>query len=152
MAGSSASAIRATLPERCGRGSRAPGPRHRHLHSDGRVLRHVEPDSHDVTLGQREHEGAAGRIGLDQAADIDVAACHDAVKRGDDLLISLLLAQHQQLGLLRLDGGVINPLRLLLSRIVQAIGVALLLGGPALPHQNRVATPSDPGQFTVRLG
>ncbi len=122
------------------------------LHSDGRVLRHVEPDPHDVALGQSEHEGAARRIGLDQAADIDVPLRHNAVERGDDLLIGLLLAQHQQLGLLRLDGGVINLFRLLLRRIGQAIGVALLLGGPALPHQNRVAAPSDPGQFTVRLG
>ena len=80
------------------------------------------------------------------------AASHDAIERGDDLLIGLLLAQHQQLGLLRLDGGVISLLCLLLSRIGQAIGVALLLGDPALPHQNRVAPPSDPGQFTGRLG
>ena len=91
-------------------------------------------------------------IGLDQAADIDVPLRHNAVERGDHLLISLLLAQHQQLGLLRLDGGVTNLFCLLLSRIVQAVGVALLLGGPALPHQNRVAAPSDPGQFAVRLG
>jgi hypothetical protein len=122
------------------------------LHSDRCVLRHVEPDPHDVALGQGEHEGAARCIGLDQAADIDVASGHDAGERGDDPLISLLLAQHQQLGLLRLDGRIISLFRLLLSRIVQAIGVALLLGGPALFHQNRVATPSDPSQFTVRLG
>jgi hypothetical protein len=79
-------------------------------------------------------------------------ATPDALPWGDNLLISLLLTQHEQLGLLRLDGGVTNLFRLLLSRIVEAVGVALLLGGPALPHQNRVATPSHPGQFPVCFG
>ena len=41
--------------------------------AEGLVLRHVKLDADHVALHQREHEGAAGRVGLHQAADIDIA-------------------------------------------------------------------------------
>jgi hypothetical protein len=50
-------------------------------------------DAHDIAVRYREHKGAARRIGLDQAADIDVALGDDTVERGDDPLISLLLLE-----------------------------------------------------------
>jgi hypothetical protein len=49
--------------------------------------RHEKLDAHDVAVRYREHKGAARRIGLDQAADIDVALGNDAVERSDDPLI-----------------------------------------------------------------
>src|SRR6266436_3807541 len=63
------------------------------------VLRnkHLRPD--DVALHDREHEGAAGRIGLDQAADVDIALGDDALERRHHALIGLLLLQDLQLGL-----------------------------------------------------
>ena len=56
-----------------------------------------------TSLHDGEHEGAAGGIGLHQAADIDVALGDDAVERSDHALIGLLLTQHLQLRLLRRD-------------------------------------------------
>jgi hypothetical protein len=61
---------------------------------------HEELDPQHAALAQREHEGAARRVGLDQGADVDVPSGHDAIERGDDLLIGLLLAQNEQLRLL----------------------------------------------------
>ena len=42
-------------------------------------------------MGDRKHRGAAGRLGRDQAAAIDVALRDHAIERSDDLLIALLL-------------------------------------------------------------
>jgi hypothetical protein len=42
-------------------------------------------------VGDRKHRGAAGRLGRDQAAAIDVALRDHAIERSDDLLIALLL-------------------------------------------------------------
>ena len=56
-----------------------------------RILRHIYLDADHGALHDGEHEGAARRIGLHQAADVDVALGDDALERGDDALIGLLL-------------------------------------------------------------
>src|ERR1700720_3013575 len=126
--------------------SRDPG-----LDPNGRLLRHKKLDAHDVAVRYREHKGAARRVGLDQAADIDVALGDDTVERGDDPLIGLLLLEHLDLGLLRLDGRGICVGCLRLRREVQSVGVALLLRGPALPDQDGVAPPIVRGELAIGL-
>ena len=59
----------------------------------------------DVALQDGEHEGAVDRVGLDQAADVDVALGDDAVERRHHALVGLLLLQHLQLRLLGHDIG-----------------------------------------------
>jgi hypothetical protein len=61
------------------------------LDAKGIVLRHINPNTDHVAVGHRKHCGAAGRVGRDQAADIDVALRDHAIERGDNLLIDLLL-------------------------------------------------------------
>ena len=75
------------------------------LQSEGFVLRHVHLGTNDVALHEGEHESACGRVGLHQAADIDIALGDDAVEWRHDALIYLLLMQHLQLGLLGRDVG-----------------------------------------------
>jgi hypothetical protein len=88
---------------------------------------------------------------LDQAADIDVALGDDTVERGDDPLIDLLLPEHLDLGLLRLNGGGTCVGCLRLRREVQAVGIALLLRGPALSDQDGVAPPIVRGELAIGL-
>jgi len=52
-------------------------------------------------LHDREHEGAAGRVRLHQAADVDIALGDDARERRHHALVVLLLLQDLQLRLLR---------------------------------------------------
>ena len=84
--------------------------------AEGLVLRHVELDADHVALHHGEHEGAAGGVGLDQAADIDVALRDDAIERRDHALIDLLLMQDLQLRFLLLDVGLRDRHRRLLRR------------------------------------
>jgi hypothetical protein len=116
-----------------------------------RLLRHEKLDAHDVAVRDREHKSAARRVRLDQAADIDVALGDDPVERRNDPLIGLLLLEHLDLGLLRLDGGGARIGRLRLRREVQAVGVALLLRGPALPDQDVVTRPVMRRELPIRL-
>ena len=53
------------------------------------ILRHIDLGSNDIALHDGEHERAAGRIGLHEATDVDVALGDDAVERSDDALIML---------------------------------------------------------------
>ena len=75
------------------------------LQAEGLVLRHEDLGADHVVLVEGEHEGAAGRIGLHQAADVDVALGDDAVERRHDALIDLLLVQDLELRLLGDDVG-----------------------------------------------
>ena len=119
--------------------SRTPGPGARRLRAD------------NVPLHDREHESAAGRIGLNQAADIDVALRDDAVERSDDLLIGLLLSEHAQLLLLGIHVGLRNADRCLLGLECLGVDSALLLGVPALLDQRLVAVPRYLRQLRIRL-
>ena len=76
--------------------------------SERLILRHVDLGADHVALHDGEHERAAHRIGLHEAADVDVALGDDAVERGDDALIGLLLVEHLELGLLRRHVGLRN--------------------------------------------
>ena len=105
------------------------------LEAERFVLRDEDLGADDVALLYREHEGAAGRIGLHQAADVDVALGDDAVERGHDVLIELLLVQHLQLRLFRHDIGLRDRDRGLLCLQGLNVGGALLRGQPALLHQ-----------------
>ena len=87
-----------------------------------------------VALHDGEHEGAADRVGLHQAADVDVALGDDAVERRHDALIGLLLLQHLQLRLLGHDVGLGDARprpRCALQRL--DVDRALLLRSPSLP-------------------
>ena len=89
----------------------------------------------DIAVHQREQERAAGRIGLHQGADIDVALRDDAVEGSDHALVGLLLIEHAQLRFLRHDIGLRDVNRRISCLQGQAIGIALLRGDPALLHQ-----------------
>ena len=68
--------------------------------TERRVLRHIDlgADAHCWIVNM---ESAAYRIGLHQAAHIDIALGDHSVERRDDLLIGFLLLEHQELRLLR---------------------------------------------------
>ena len=70
---------------------------------------------------------AAGGVGLDQAAIVDVALGDDAVERRHHALIGLVLEQHLELGLLGADVRLGHRDGGLLRLQVQPFGVALLL-------------------------
>ena len=95
---------------------------------------------------------AATGVRLDQAADVDIALRHDAIERRHHLLIDLLLAQHHELRLLRLDGGFLGDRRLLLRSIGEPVIVGLLTRGSTLWGERRGAFSGDTGQIAVRLG
>ena len=102
-------------------------------------------------MHQREHGGAAGRVGLHQAAVVDVALGDDAVERRHHALIGLLLVEHPELGLLGGDIRLGHRDRRLLRLQGQAIVVALLRGEPSLLDQLAVAVPGDLGEFPAGL-
>ena len=116
------------------------------------VLRHEDLGADHVALHDGEHEGAGGRIGLHQAADVDVALGDDAVERRDDALIGLLLVQHVELRLLGDDVGLRDARPRLpgACSVCSSIG-ALLLRQPALLDQRLVAIPGDLRKLAVRL-
>ena len=119
------------------------------LYPKGGVLRHIDPDADHVAVYHGEHRAAAGRVARDQAADIDVSLRHDAIERGDHLLIDFLLVCILQLGLHRC-GVVLRRLRrMLLSLKSISIGVALLPRHPALIDEYRVASPGGLGKRAV---
>ena len=116
--GCSASAMRVTVPGKvrpgisgtCSDGLDAG------RQAESLVLRHENLCADHVSLHDGEHERAAGRIGLHQAADVDVALRDDAVERRDDSLIDLLLVSTRNCCLLRVhiglrdaDGGFAAP-------------------------------------------
>jgi len=102
-------------------------------------------------MRQCEQKGAAGGVRLHQAADVDVALGDDAVERRHHALIHPLLVQHPQLRLLGDDVGGRDPHRSFARLQGQAVGVALLLGRPALLHQLAVAVPGHLGEVAVGL-
>ena len=84
--------------------ARAPPPRRPGATPNGLVLRHVDLRADHVGLHHREHEGAAGGVGLHQAADVDIALGDDAVERRDARSDSpSAWLQHPDLRLLRRD-------------------------------------------------
>ena len=120
--GCSASAIRVTVPGKLRSGISGtctmawmPG-----LQAERLVLRHEDLGADHAVLVDGEHEGAAGRIGLHQAADIDVALGDDAVERRHDALIDLLLVQDVELRFLGHDVGPRHPDRGFLLRAASA--------------------------------
>src|SRR5207245_1570211 len=98
-----------------------------------------------------EHERAADRIGLHQAAHVDVALGNDAVERGDDALVSLLLIEHEELRLLRLYVRLRDGERCLLRLEGLYVDGPLLLGHPALADEWAVTVPGHLRQIHIRL-
>ena len=151
--GANASAMRVTVPAKAWPG--ISGTRTfaaiTRFQTECRVLRDVELNADDVGVHDGEHEGAAGRVRLHQAADIDVALGDDAVERRHHALIVLLLVQHLQLRLLLLDVRLRDRHRRLLRSQGQAIGVALLRGDPSLLDQRLVAPPVGGREIPVGL-
>ena len=151
--GCSASAIRVTLPGNVRSGNLRdahdgidPGRQSERL-----VLRHVDLRPDHVALHDGEHERAACRIGLHQAADVDVALGDDAVERGDDALVGLLLIEHLEQGLLRRHVALRNADRGLSRPQGQSVGISLLRGHPTLVDQRAVAVPGHLCEILVRV-
>ncbi len=151
--GCRASAIRVTVPGKVRSGisgtwttASTPGRQSERL-----VLRHIDLGADHVALHDGEHERAAGRIGLHQRADVDIALGDDAVERGDDALIGLLLPEHLEQRLLRRHIGLRNVDRGLPRLQGESIGVTLLRGHPAFIDQRAVAPPGHPCKLHIRL-
>ena len=112
------------------------------------VLRHIDLGADHIALLDREHESAAYRIGLHQAAHIDIALGDHSVERRDDLLIGFLLLEHQGLRLLRRHVALSDADRRFLRS--QRLHVhRTLLRGPALFNQRTIAVPCNLRQFGI---
>ena len=144
--GSSASAMRVTLPGNRDPGSpaRGPSPRRRAATPNACVLRHVNLGADHVALHHGEHEGAGGGVGLHQASHVDIALGDDAVEWRDHALIILLLLQHVELRLLRDDVGLRDADRRVPAHCsVCWSTVPCCCVTQPLSHQRLVAAPGD---------
>jgi hypothetical protein len=103
-------------------------------------------------MRQSEQKGAGRRVGLDEAADINIGLGNDAVERSDDALIDLLLLQHLDLRLLRLDPSLPRLDRMCQSFEVRPVGIALLAGDSTILEKDRVSGPGALGQLALGLG
>ena len=150
--GCSASAVRVTLPGKVRSGDF--GNVHDGIDSRAQserlLLRHVDLGPDHVALHDGEHERAAGRIGLHQAADVDIALSDDAVERGNNALIGLLLIEHLKQGLLRRHIGLRDADRGIARLEGQPIGISLLRSHPPFVDQRAVALPCHLRQVLVR--
>jgi hypothetical protein len=106
---------------------------------EGEILGHEHARANDVALQDAEQERPARGIGVDQAADVDVALGNDAVEWRDHTLIGLLLAQYLQLPLLRRDVGLRYPKGGLLRLERLDVVDPLLLREPTLADKRIVA-------------
>ena len=113
------------------------------------VLRHINPNAHHVALHDGEHESAACRIPLDEAADVDIPFGNHAIERRDDRRIIPLLTEHLELILLRrhiglrdANGGLARLDRIDVDR-------ALLLRYPTVTNQRLIPAPCHLSQIQV---
>src|SRR5208282_6739584 len=93
------------------------------LYTERSILRNIDPGADDVALHQREHECGAG---LHEAANINASLGDDAVERGYDALVSLILIEYPDKILLSRNIRLSNRDCGLLGLQCQPIGVALL--------------------------
>lgn len=111
------------------------------------ILGHEYLCADHVALHNAEHEGSARGIGLDEAADVDVAPGNDAVERRDHALIVLLLAQYLPLRLLRRDVGLGDAKGGFLRLERLHVADTLLLRCPTLADERIVALPGHSCQI-----
>jgi hypothetical protein len=118
---------------------------------EGLVLRHMHKRADHVAPHDGEHEGADRRIGLHQAAHVDIALGDGAVERGNHALVVLLLLENLELGLLGREILLCDTHSRLLRLKRLLIDATLLLGDPAFLDQWLVAAPGYVGELGISL-